>query len=228
VLLPEQASQHVSRVLRLRDGAELTVFDGRGGEYRATLRLSGRGGAAVDILERIDIERESPLSITLLQGLARGERMDWVIQKSTELGVTTIVPVATSRSVVQLDAGRGDKRLQHWQGVAASACEQCGRNVLPHIEAPQSFESALALAVSIPLRIVLDPEDGVTLASVLPPDTGAIALLVGPEGGLDTDELALARQAGFRSVRLGPRVLRTETAGLAALAALQCLAGDYA
>lgn len=231
VELPAAAALHLTRVLRLRDGATLTVFDGRGGEYGATLHLGHRGAAIVEVGEHRAIERESPLRITLLQGLARGERMDWVIQKATELGVAAIVPVASQRSVVQLEAERGDRRLQHWRAVAAAACEQCGRNTPPHIGAPRNFSEALAEVATFPLRIVLEPDSGRALGEVLGGRRGGateLALLVGPEGGWDALEIALAGEAGCVTASLGPRVLRTETAGLAALAALQCLAGDFA
>jgi len=243
--LPAQAAQHVIKVLRLRSGAEMTIFDGQGGEYRARLELAGRGEAWVELHEHLPLERESPLQITLLQGLARGERMDWVMQKATELGVQRIVPVSTARSVVQLDADRGDKRSAHWRAVAAAACEQCGRNRLPTIDPPLKLAAALQAVTTPALRLVLNPESTVTLGAALASHAAVapyaaltshaavaanqpIALLVGPEGGLDDDELELAVRSGFRGVRLGPRILRTETAGIAALAALQCLAGDLA
>ena len=228
--LPAAAAQHVSRVLRLRSGAALTVFDGRGGEYAARLEITGRDAVAVDVGEHRRIERESPLGITLLQGLARGERMDWVIQKATELGVQRIMPVASARSVVQLDDDRGGKRVGHWQAVAAAACEQCGRNTLPQITAPLPLASALQQVTRPGCRLVLHPEAAEALpaaVAALPEPPGReVALLVGPEGGLEEAEVELAAGSGFRAVRLGPRVLRTETAGIAALAALQCLAGD--
>ena len=236
VELPSAAAQHLTRVLRLRDGATLTVFDGSGGEYRATLLLGTRGAAAVEVQAHHAIERESRLRITLLQGLARGERMDWVIQKATELGVASILPVASQRSVVQLEAERGDRRVQHWRAVAAAACEQCGRNTPPRLAAPQSFADALAAVADMPLRLLLEPDAERGLGQALGEMPGAhpsaleparVALLVGPEGGWEDTALALAREAGWVTVRLGPRVLRTETAGLAALAALQCLAGDF-
>lgn len=233
VELPAAAALHLTRVLRLREGATLSVFDGQGGEYAATLHLGNRGSATVEVGEHRAIERESRVRITLLQGLARGERMDWVIQKATELGVAAIIPVASQRSVVQLEAERGDRRLQHWRAVAAAACEQCGRNTLPRIEAPRNFGEALAAAADVPLRLLLEPDSGRALGEVLGERRGAsapteLALLVGPEGGWDELEIALARQAECMTVSLGPRVLRTETAGLAALAAVQCLAGDFA
>ncbi|MBM4232761.1 MAG: 16S rRNA (uracil(1498)-N(3))-methyltransferase [Gammaproteobacteria bacterium] len=239
--LPAPAAQHLLKVLRLRSGAAITIFDGKGGEYRARLELAGRGEAWVELAEHLAIERESPLHITLLQGLARGERMDWVMQKATELGVQRIAPVSTARSVVQLDAYRGDSRSAHWRAVAAAACEQCGRNTLPIIDPLLRLAAALQAVAHPTLRLVLNAESAVTLGAavgspmaVALPGTGEgaanrpIALLVGPEGGLDDDELALAKHSGFQGVRLGPRILRTETAGIAALAALQCLAGDLA
>jgi len=229
--LPAPAARHVLKVLRLRSGAAITIFDGQGGEYRARLELAGRGEAWVELAAHLPIERESPLHITLLQGLARGERMDWVMQKATELGVQRIVPVSTARSVVQLDADRGDKRSAHWRAVAAAACEQCGRNTLPTIDPPLKLAAALQAVAHPTLRLVLNPESAVTLGAAVGSQAAVnrtIALFVGPEGGLDHDELALAEHSGFQGVRLGPRILRTETAGIAALAALQCLAGDLA
>jgi len=229
VTLGNQVAQHVTKVLRLRDGARLTVFDGRGGEHHATLRLSGRE-AIIEVGEHQLIERESPLRLSLLQALARGERMDLVIQKATELGAHRIIPFAAARSVVQLDSDRGDKRTHHWRAVAAAACEQSGRNTLPIIDAPLSFESALVAVSHVDGRLLLLPEASASLASALtrtdPPRE--LALLVGPEGGLEETEVERALEVGFRAIRLGPRVLRTETAGLAALSALQCLAGDFA
>ncbi|MFM7395986.1 MAG: 16S rRNA (uracil(1498)-N(3))-methyltransferase [Gammaproteobacteria bacterium] len=229
VTLSRQAAQHVTKVLRLRDGASLIVFDGRGGEYPATLHLAGRE-VHVEVGNHRALERESPVRLTLLQALARGERMDFVVQKATELGVHRIIPVAAARSVVQLDADRGDKRTLHWQAVAAAACEQSGRNTLPLIDPPVSFESALNAVSSIDHRLVLLPESSASLPEVLtgPARPLEVALLVGPEGGFEETEVERALELGFRAVRLGPRVLRTETAGLAALAALQCLAGDFA
>lgn len=227
--LPAQAAQHLTRVLRLRDGTSITAFNGSGGEYRSTLRLPGRGAAQIEVHEFLAIERESPLRITLLQALARGEKMDWVIQKATELGVTAIVPVATERAVVQLDAERSDKRVQHWQAIAAAACEQCGRNTLPRIEVPRELDEALPGVAALRQRLVLDPRGALPLPSAVDlQDAAEVAVLVGPEGGFAEAELELAVRAGFKAIRLGPRVLRTETAGLAALAALQCLAGDFA
>jgi len=232
VSLPAQAAAHVSKVLRLRPGAELTVFDGRGGEWDAILGPSSGKAVTVRLGAHHAIERESPLHVTLLQALARGEKMDWVLQKATELGVARLVPVATERSVVQLDGERAGRRLEHWQGIVASACEQCGRNRLPEVLPPQSLAAACDLAATSPasVRLVLAPGATASLAAAASAaEAGAsdIALLVGPEGGLSEAELRVAAQAGFVAVAMGPRVLRTETAAIAALAVLQLAAGDF-
>ncbi|MBU3673024.1 MAG: 16S rRNA (uracil(1498)-N(3))-methyltransferase [Sinobacteraceae bacterium] len=231
VELPPEVVRHVRQVLRLREGAEVVLFDGRGGEFVAHLQSAGRAGMLARVGEHRAIERESPLGITLLQGIARGERMDFVVQKATELGVQRIVPVMMARCVVQLGADRADRRREHWLAVAASACEQCGRNRLPLISEPVTLAAACdARAES--LRWLLDPEADITLREALAAATVAaapvqqITLLVGPEGGLEPQEQQLAIQAGFRALRFGPRILRTETAALATIAALQCLAGD--
>jgi 16S rRNA (uracil1498-N3)-methyltransferase len=230
--LPAAAAQHVATVLRLRPGAPLTLFDGQGGEWAASVLATDRRGARARVGAHDPVERESPLAITLLQGLARGERMDQVVQKATELGVARILPIAAERSVVQLGEARAERRIAHWQAVAASACEQCGRNRVPEILPPLAL-AACGAAPLPALRWVLDPATGRALpeavATAQTSTTGLreVALLVGPEGGLSDTELALAARLGFEPVRLGPRVLRTETAGLAALAALQALAGDF-
>lgn len=231
VELPAEVVRHVRQVLRLRDGAEVMLFDGLGGEYAAQLQDAGRAGVLARIGEHRAIERESPLAITLLQGIARGERMDFVIQKATELGVQRIVPVMTARCVVQLGAERADRRREHWLAVAASACEQCGRNRLPLISEPLTLAAACDAAADS-LRCLLDPEAGSTLREALDARTNdghpvrSVTLLVGPEGGLEQGEQQVALRAGFNTVRFGPRILRTETAALATIAALQCLAGD--
>lgn len=232
--LPAAASQHLLAVLRLRVGAPLVVFDGRGGEHPARLLEAGRGGARIAVGEHRAVERESPLAVTLLQGLARGERMDVVVQKATELGVARIVPVAAARSVVQLAEARAAKRVAHWQAVAVAACEQCGRNRVPEVAAPLPLVEACRLAAdeaaadAAAARLwVLDAEGGAAPTADPPPRGGRVALLIGPEGGLTDEELEVAALIGFTRLRLGPRVLRTETAGPAALAALQALAGDF-
>lgn len=226
VALPDQAAAHVSRVLRLRVGDALTVFDGRGGEHSAQLESIAKREVTVRLGTHSPIERESPLAVTLIQGLARGEKMDYIIQKATELGVARIIPVATARSVVQLDDDRGNRKRQHWRAVAAAACEQCGRNRLPEITEPCSLEQVWQSSALPTLRLLLSPRAQTGIANALIPRPVELAVLIGPEGGLDPEEEVRAENAGFRSVTLGPRVLRTETAGLAVLAAVQSLAGD--
>jgi 16S rRNA (uracil1498-N3)-methyltransferase len=233
-VLPAGPSAHLGKVLRLRAGADLTLFDGRGGEYPAQILALARDGVHVSIGEHDPIEREAPVAVTLLQCLARGERMDWIVQKATELGVARIVPVSSEHCVVRLDESSAQRRQPHWQAVAISACEQCGRNRPPDIQAPVTLERACAQwassgAVAQP-RLVLDPAGQRSLASALTaPSVAAppsLTLLVGPEGGLSARELALAQHHGFLACRLGPRILRAETAPLAALATVQALLGD--
>jgi 16S rRNA (uracil1498-N3)-methyltransferase len=223
--LPADAANHVQRVLRLRAGAELVLFNGRGGEYRATLLRADREATVARVGQHQPGDRESPLQLTLLQGVSRGERMDTIVQKATELGVTRIQPLLTEFSVVKLDADAAAKRRAHWQAVAIGACEQCGRNRVPEIAAVLDYAVALAAVATAPdLRLVLAPDAPQSLVATARGD--ALMLLVGPEGGLSERELLLAARAEFLSCRLGPRVLRTETAPLAALAVLQALHGD--
>ncbi len=226
VELPAQAAQHLMRVLRLPAGAPLTLFNGAGGEFSAT--LSARDGKVVRarVLAHDPVERESPLDVTLLQGVARGERMDFIVQKATELGVTRIVPVLAERSVVKIDAAQRERKRDHWQAVAVAACEQCGRNRVPQVAGALSLAAAIGSVPESALRCLLAADAATPLAT----DARAamrIALLIGPEGGLADSEVALAAAAGFRGYRLGPRIMRTETAGIAALATLQAMAGDF-
>jgi 16S rRNA (uracil1498-N3)-methyltransferase len=224
LVLPAAQSTHVLRVLRLRTGAALTLFNGRGGEYAAELTGSGTSGARLGVRAHAAVERESPLALTLLQGIARGERMDAIVQKATELGVQRIVPLSCEFSVVRIDAASRERRAQHWRAVAIAACEQCGRNRIPEVEPIGDFAAACASS-DAELRLMLLPQAPESLAAV---GSGfrSVALLVGPEGGLSGREQLLAQRNGFRPCRLGPRVLRTETAPVAALAALQLLGGD--
>jgi 16S rRNA (uracil1498-N3)-methyltransferase len=225
VILPEAAAGHVARVLRLRPGAALLLFDGSGADFRAEISEIAGPRVRARILERIDGLPESPLAVTLVQAVSRGERMDWTLQKATELGVRRIQPVLSARSVVRLDGHQGERRLRHWQAVVASACEQCGRSMLPLVEAPLELPRYLETPRGDGLRLVLAP-DGAGSIGGLAAGLASVELLIGPEGGLDEAEVAAAERAGFDRVRLGPRVLRTETAGIAALAVLQALAGD--
>ncbi len=220
--LPVEAANHL-KVLRLRPGAPLTLFNGEGGEYEAELLALERREVRVRVGEHRAHEVESPLEITLLQGISKGERMDFTIQKAVELGVTRILPVFTERSVVQLRDDRLEKRHRHWIGVIESACEQCGRNRLPELLEARPLADAWP-AVGEGLHLVLAPEASTGLRDLSL--SRRISLLIGPEGGLSAVEVDQALSQGFTGLRLGPRILRTETAGLAALAALQVAAGD--
>lgn len=224
--LDPDRSHYVSRVLRLRAGDELVLFDGRGGEHAGSIAQASRNGVTVAVGERTGREAESPLAIRLVQGISRGERMDFVVQKATELGVRRITPVITEFSVVRLDPAKAAKRAEHWSKIAQSACEQCGRNRLPEIDAPQALSAVLDSPAPGDTRIVLQPGAGRPLAQR---PTGALVdLLIGPEGGLSEGELAQAAAAGFVPCSLGPRILRTETAALTAVAVLQAAHGDLA
>ena len=224
--LPTQAAEHVARVLRMNAGDVLTVFNGDGYDYAATLVSVGKREVIIRIGEREEVANESPLPLTLAQGVARGEKMDLIVQKATELGVARIVPLFTERSEVKLDPARAEKRLQHWRAVAASACEQSGRVRVPEVMPALSLQSWLEnLADNDALRLALLPE-GTLRARELRFGASGGWLVVGPEGGLGERDIAALREAGFQGLQLGPRILRTETAGLAALAALQALHGD--
>ncbi len=224
--LPAPVARHAVRVLRLPPGAPMILFDGRGGEYLAHIERIERDRVLAELADWRDVERESPLAVTLVQALQAGEKMDFTIQKAVELGVRDIVPVESRRSVMRLSGDRAGKRVAHWQGVAASACEQCGRNQVPLVAPLEKLENWLARPADGALRLMLAPDAEWTLAELSP--ASCIQLLIGGEGGLDPQEVIAASQAGFQAVRLGPRVLRTETAGLAGLAALQLLWGDFA
>jgi 16S rRNA (uracil1498-N3)-methyltransferase len=224
--LPGDVSAHVARVLRARAGERLTLFDGRGGEYDATILHIERGGVQVRIELHRDVERESPLQVTLLQAIARGERMDVIVQKATELGVAGILAFHGERSVVRLDGEALARRCEHWRAVAISACEQCGRNRVPTLSAVADLAAACAQSDGGGMRLLLAPQADRPLTSMVR-GAALISLAVGPEGGFGDEELALAAQQGFQACRLGPRVLRAETAPLAALAALQSIAGDF-
>lgn len=219
------AAAHVTRVLRLGVGDAVALFNGDGSDYPARISGLGRGTVEAEVTGRVDARAESPLAVTLVQGIARTERMDLVLQKATELGVAAILPVATSRSVVRLDAGTRDRKRAHWQGIAIAACEQCGRARVPEVAEPRDFAAWLATPSRAPTRLLLSPDARLALTAAAQGAT-AIELLVGPEGGLEDAERHAAVAAGFRACRLGPRVLRSETAAIAALAILQSVAGD--
>lgn len=224
VHLDERAQRHGVKVLRLRAGDPLIVFNGEGGEYSAIIEDTRQEGALINIGEFNDRDCESPLGIALLQGISRGEKMDFTIQKAVELGVNRIVPVTTERTQVKLSGERLEKRMQHWRGVIIHACEQCGRNRLPALADIQTLPTCLGEHEAERLGLILDPFTDRTLGTI---ETGqAFSLLIGPEGGLSEAERELARSQGFQGVKLGPRILRTETAAMTALSALQCLYGD--
>ncbi|MDR3389167.1 MAG: 16S rRNA (uracil(1498)-N(3))-methyltransferase [Rudaea sp.] len=226
VLLPDQAGEHVARVLRLERGHPLILFNGDGLEYDAQLATLAKRAVTAEIVAVRETDREAPLRLTLAQGVARGEKMDWILQKATELGVVRIVPLVTERTEVKLDEERAERRLLHWTNVIAGACEQCGRNRLPALEPPQKLDRWLgSLGDNPALRLALLP-DGDTHLRQLPAMEDGALLAVGPEGGFSAHDVALLGQGGFRGLRLGPRILRTETAGVAALAALQAFYGD--
>jgi 16S rRNA (uracil1498-N3)-methyltransferase len=226
-LLPDAASTHFGRVLRARVGDGLTLFDGLGGEYGAQILSIERHGVRVRVDSHRPLERESPLKITLLQALARGERMDFIVQKATELGVTSIIALHSQRSVVRLDAAGLARRCEHWRAIAISACEQCGRNRLPLIEAVPDLASACSRVPQTDRRLMLRPDAERTLLDAVRQASG-ISMIIGPEGGFSLEESTLTQQLGFEGCRLGPRVLRAETAPLAALSAIQAVAGDLA
>ncbi|CAH1903872.1 Ribosomal RNA small subunit methyltransferase E [Candidatus Nitrotoga sp. HW29] len=225
--LPEAAAHHASRVLRLRINDEVRIFDGIGNELHGRIcEIEGKK-VALEKLQVCTVNRESPLNIVLVQALSSSEKMDWVIQKATELGATEIQPVQTQRSVVKLTGDRTEKRTQHWHGISIAACEQCGRNILPKVYAPLEFSSWIAtICDTSGSKFILLPE-AVTTWHEQPKPQGKVTLLIGPEGGFSADEARLARQAGFISIRLGARLLRTETAAVAGIATLQTLWGDF-
>lgn len=224
--LPAQASEHATRVLRLVAGDPVTLFNGDGCDYPSSILVIGKREVTVRVESRLLLHNESPLPLTLAQGAARGEKMDLIVQKATELGVVRIVPLLTERSELKLDAARAEKRLAHWRAVAASACEQSGRACVPEITPATPLPTWLdSLAEDGALRLALLPEASRSSRELRFPAAGGL-LVVGPEGGLGARDVIALTAAGFDGLRLGPRILRTETAGLAALAALQALHGD--
>jgi 16S rRNA (uracil1498-N3)-methyltransferase len=224
VALPGDAAGHLIRVLRLDVGDDCVLFNGDGCDYAARIASISKKSVEADIESAREVRNESPLRVMLVQGIARGEKMDWILQKATELGVAAVVPVHGERGEVRLDGERAEKRLRHWRSVVVSACEQSGRARIPDVAAPRALTDALA---DLPAtRLLLDPGSSQPLPSKIADDACAIA--IGPEGGWSPSDIATLEAVGFLGARLGPRVLRTETAGIAAIAALQTLAGDFA
>ena len=226
VTLPDDAAAHLVRVLRLQAGDACVLFNGDGFDYDARIVAADKRGAQAEVLGARRIDNESPLRISLVQGIARGEKMDLILQKATELGVARILPVDSERSEVKLDAQRAAKRLAHWREVVVSACEQSGRAVVPEVLAPQPLAQGAALREG--RGFLLDPFAERTLSSLRDEPLSACTLAVGPEGGWSPRDREQLLAAGYQGLRLGPRVLRTETAGIAAIAALQAIAGDLA
>jgi 16S rRNA (uracil1498-N3)-methyltransferase len=225
--LPPEAAHHASRVLRLRAGDAVQIFDGLGNALDATIAAINGKRVLLGNLRTCMGQRQPGLHIVLAQAMSTSEKMDWVVQKATELGAAEIVPVQTQRSVARLTGLRAEKRAEHWRNVAVSACEQCGRNTLPHLLAPRELDSWLNEMRSTPdSKFILLP-GGASSLQAQPKPQGCVTLLIGPEGGFTADEAGVAQQAGFIPVLLGPRVLRTETAAIAGIAALQTLWGDF-
>jgi 16S rRNA (uracil1498-N3)-methyltransferase len=224
VELDGTAANHIARVLRLRVGDALILFDNAGGEYAATVVAFARKTVRVAVGEYYPVSRESPLRVTLAQGISRGERMDVVVQKATELGVKRIVPVLAARTVVRLNDAQAANRLRRWRAIAVAACEQCGRNSLPEVTAPMTLQQFLVSQLPDGLRLMLRPDGGLKVRDL--PASSAVTVLIGPEGGLSDAEQSAALAAQFKGLSLGPRILRTETAALAALAVIQQQLGD--
>ena len=221
-----QAAHHIAHVLRLSNGATVQVFDGSGCENRAIVRTINRSTVSLKIAGPVTVRPESSLDITLLQGIARNDRMDFILQKAVELGVNAIQPLWTQHSQAHLKGIRLEKRFKHWQGVIISACEQCGRATIPQLAAAKNYSEWMRNPETSGLRLLLQP-DSETGMGTLKPTEERIHVLVGPEGGFDMDEQVLAKSVGFIGICLGPRILRTETAAIAVLAGMQTLWGDF-
>lgn len=225
IQLEGQAASHLARVLRMGEGDQLILFNGEGGEYLAEIVGGSKSRLELQVLEYRENDLESPLAITLLQGVSKGERMDLVMQKSVELGVSRIVPVMMERSVVNLKGDRKEKRREHWQKVVVSACEQSGRNRVPEVLPVCTLDQWLAKETP-ELGVILNPLAETGLKGLAKPSSMSITVLIGPEGGLSEREVTQAEQARFCSVQLGPRILRTETAALTIVGLLQAQWGD--
>jgi len=225
ITLDEQASHHLARVLRCQQGELVVIFNGQGGEYTGKIVEIGKKQVTVQLHAYTDADVESPLDIWLAQGISRGEKMDYTIQKAVELGVNKIIPLFTERCNVKLDSERSEKRLQHWQSIVISACEQSGRNRVPEVIMPQTLKSWV-VNVDASHRFVLSPYAVNKLKNQTISVADRVILLMGPEGGLSENEIEYASAHDFLPLNLGPRILRTETAAVAAITALQCQFGD--
>jgi len=224
--LPDSAAHHATRVLRMQAGDGVTLFNGDGQDYAAEIQRIAKDGVSVKVQACAAVARESSLNITLAQAISSGDRMDFTLQKAVELGVTAIQPLAAERSVVKLAGERAERRREHWQNVVIAACEQSGRAVVPQVAAPMPLPHWLGTGRDYTAKLMLSPAAEHTLHD-LPRPNGHICLLIGCEGGFAPGEVEAARHAGYTQARLGARVLRTETAALAALAAMQTLWGDF-
>ncbi|WP_461483048.1 16S rRNA (uracil(1498)-N(3))-methyltransferase [Porticoccus sp.] len=224
--LEDHVARHLGAVLRLKAGDPITLFNGLGGEYPSTLTDCSSKRARARVMDFVTIERESPLQIHLGIGLSRGDRMDWVIQKATEAGVSEITPLFTDRTEVKLKSDRREKKLGHWQQIVASACEQCYRNRLPVIHEPRNLQHWLN-EVSSDKKLVLHHRSEQSLRQLQDETCPTVTLLIGPEGGLSPEEIESAIQQDFQPLTLGPRVLRTETAPVVAISILQSIWGDF-
>ncbi len=222
--LPAETSHHLKTVLRLKAGHPLQIFNGRGGYHKAVITVMDKKQVLVHLGQHFDNDSESPLAITLIQGISRGQRMDYTFQKAVELGVARIFPVLCRYGNVRLEQDKMEKRRIHWQKIVINACEQCGRNFVPPVGLPMTLSEFLQVE-NKELKLMLHPGNGLSLQALKPPSLG-LSLLAGPEGGFSEEEVMLAREAGYHAVSLGPRILRTETAAVAALTACQVLWGD--
>lgn len=234
LVLDSRRSHHLVRVLRLACGEAIDAFDGEGRSFRATIETADPRRCVIRLGETLARDLESPLRITLAQCISGAERMDWTIEKAVELGAVAIVPLTSARSQVRLDATRAARRLEHWRRIVEAACTQSGRSLLPGIAPVQALEGFVAKLLQVdaqpevaPRLLVLDPRASRALSQAQIAPGSAVVLLAGPESGLADEEVREACAAGFESIAIGPRTLRTETAGLAAIAALQALAGDF-
>jgi 16S rRNA (uracil1498-N3)-methyltransferase len=227
ITLSDEESHHLTRVMRLAPGAIVNVFDGAGNEYRCEVKVASRSSAQLEVLEDVSLPTESPLQLTLAQALVKNDKFDWVVQKATELGVSRIVPLITTHSEVVLSEGRGEKRVKRWERISLEALKQCGRRRLVEISTPEKWSEYCSREAS-DLRLVLSERGGNSLESMreLTACPASIALAIGPEGGWEIDELVTGLSSGFREVHLGPRILRAETAAIAAITLAQFVFGD--
>lgn len=238
ILLEGNGAHHLLNVLRVREGDEVILFDGLSGEYHSRIASKEKKRLTLSLLEHKTIQRESPLSLHLMQSISKGDRMDFVVQKAVELGVTRITPIITQHGAVKLDADRMLKKVDHWRQIAISACEQCGRNTIPQIDPITTWSNMLeqlrddektSVSEEFIVRWILHPNaDSMhQISKIAQKIVLAAKIFIGPEGGFSENEVATARAAGYTAITVGPRILRTETAALAAITLLQTLFGDF-